>query len=171
MYRFHLAFRLVSYRTQYNIPHLRRNNRSPSRRVHPHWTQRRGPGSCPCTPGWTREGTRADRAGTCPAAANPPAQTNSNECLRTHQRDNTLHARTKWLKTKHLLWNRSVVFTHIMHIRCLYSKPYVLCNNIVMIWFFPSNGSSVTTKGNVQIYSKIDLNRTLFLNVYTITIT
>lgn len=37
------------------------------------WRRRSGPGSCPCTPGWTRAGTTAGTAETCPADADPPA--------------------------------------------------------------------------------------------------
>lgn len=82
----------MSWRIRYNIPHLHQNNRSPSHKARRHWTRQTGPGSCPCIPGWTREGTTADRAETCPAAANPPAQTEQwlNKCPKYIQIDNKM---------------------------------------------------------------------------------
>lgn len=47
----------------------RRSSRSPSCWG---WRRRSGPGSCPCTPGWTRAATTAGRGATCPAGEAPP---------------------------------------------------------------------------------------------------
>lgn len=130
MCHFHLAFRLASDRIQCNIPHLHRNSRSPSRTGHRHWTQRRGPGSCLCTPGWTREGTRADRAGTCPAAANPPAQTHTGMSTCTDQRDSKLHTRTN-IYFEIYLWY--LAESHNVYFELTFQILCYLCSDIVMV--------------------------------------